>query len=92
MRTNMFNKLFFVVLAVISLMLFSHLADAQCAMCRATVESSVQNGGDKSGLNMGIIYLMSIPYVLFSVIGYFWFKSVKKDDGKAKPIGSYRAG
>ena len=48
------------------------LAEAQCAMCKAVVESSIENssnvfGGNSSigeGLNKGIIILMIVPYVL----------------------------
>ncbi len=39
--------------------------DAQCAMCRAVAESSKDAGSTiANGLNTGILYLMSFPYIL----------------------------
>jgi len=55
-------------------------AIAQCAMCRQSIESNIE-GGDKSigkGLNKGIIYLMSIPYLVLGGIGYMIYKARKK--------------
>ena len=46
-------------------MLFSisfHNSDAQCAMCKAVVESG--NESVAEGLNTGIVYLMIFPYLL----------------------------
>lgn len=40
---------------------------AQCAMCKATTESSGVGGG----LNDGIIYLMFIPYLLLGAFVFF---------------------
>lgn len=55
---------------------------AQCAMCRATVESSSQSGGIGSGLNTGILYLMALPYIIIAFIGYFWYKNSKKQKAR----------
>lgn len=56
---------------------------AQCAMCKTSVESDLQNGGSIGrGLNTGILYLMAIPYVILMVGGYFFFK--KPIDAKIK--------
>ena len=39
--------------------------DSQCAMCRAVAESSKEAGSTiANGLNTGILYLMSFPYIL----------------------------
>lgn len=49
---------------------------AQCAMCRAVLES----GGDNAvaeGINNGIVYLMAIPYLLIGVLLYFVYKKIK---------------
>lgn len=67
--------LFSVFLAVV-LLVIPMDGEAQCAMCRASVESNIKEGnGVGAGLNAGILYLMSIPYIILSVIGYFWYKS-----------------
>jgi hypothetical protein len=51
---------------------------AQCAMCKATIEGNPDAQHIAKGLNMGILYLASIPYILFLVIGYYWYKSSRK--------------
>lgn len=53
---------------------------AQCAMCRASVESNVSDGDTSvgAGLNMGILYLFVAPYLLMMVIGFFWYRSAKR--------------
>jgi xanthine/uracil/vitamin C permease (AzgA family) len=53
----------------------SFSAFSQCAMCKAVVES---DAGMAKGINDGILYLMSIPYILLVVIGYFVYKHYKK--------------
>jgi hypothetical protein len=52
-------------------------AAAQCAMCRQSVESNLSNGGSRIGssLNTGILYLMSLPYLIFVVVGYLWYRT-----------------
>lgn len=53
---------------------------AQCAMCKAVVESDLQAGGTAGkGINEGIIYLMFIPYLLMGTVGYFIYKHYKKN-------------
>lgn len=53
------------------------VVNAQCAMCKATLESNANNDKSKigAGLNTGILYLMTIPYVVFGVLGYLWYKN-----------------
>lgn len=50
---------------------------AQCAMCRAVLES----GEDQSaaeGINDGIMFLMAVPYILVATIGYIVYRSYNK--------------
>lgn len=56
---------------------------AQCAMCRASVENNINNGTPTlgSGLNLGILYLLVMPYLIITSIGYYWYK-VKNKKGK----------
>ena len=52
---------------------------AQCSMCRAVVESS-SGPSLAQGLNNGILYLMSMPYiflVLSCILYYIYYKSKK---------------
>lgn len=48
---------------------------AQCAMCKASVETnvSVDGIGFAAKLNAGILYLFVTPYLLAVVIGYLWY-------------------
>lgn len=56
---------------------------AQCAMCKSSVESDLANGGSiAKGLNIGILYLLAIPYILLMVGAYLFFK--KPIDAKIK--------
>lgn len=58
-------------------------AFAQCAMCKTSVESDLNNGGSiGKELNTGILYLMAIPYILLMLGAYFFFK--KPIDAKIK--------
>lgn len=52
---------------------------AQCAMCRSTLENNFSNGnpGIAAGINTGILYLLSMPYLAVMVLAYFWYKSSK---------------
>ncbi|WP_448518279.1 hypothetical protein [Rhodoflexus sp.] len=70
----------FALLFLLVFMLTTKIAEAQCAMCRATVENNISTGANRigSGLNTGILYLMSIPYVLFLGIAYFWYRHSKE--------------
>ena len=55
--------------------------NAQCSMCKATVESNMKSNGNfvGKGLNHGILYLMSIPYILGAVgFGIYYFNRKKK--------------
>lgn len=48
-------------------------SSAQCAMCRAVLESE-EGQSAAEGINDGIVYLMAIPYILIAGIGYFIYK------------------
>ncbi|MBC3846140.1 hypothetical protein H8K90_07110 [Winogradskyella echinorum] len=57
--------------------------NAQCAMCRAVLES----GEDQSaaeGINDGIIFLMAIPYILVAAIAYFIYLKYSKSKSLKK--------
>lgn len=56
-------------------------ADAQCAMCRTTVESTVSNGRSNiaTGLNTGILYLLTAPYLLVGAVAWLWFRQSKQE-------------
>lgn len=73
------------LLVVGVLMLASQMAEAQCAMCRATLENNLSNGniGIAAGINFGILYLFVAPYLFISLVAYFWYKTSKRNASKS---------
>ncbi len=69
------------IAAAVVLMVLASTVDvaAQCAMCKATVTENVISGkGKGQGLNSGILYLMAFPYIIASLVGFFWYRAYKK--------------
>ena len=60
--------------------LFSTDGIAQCAMCRAALETE-ETGNQAAAVNDGIVYLMAFPYLLLLVGGIIIFRIMK---GKKK--------
>jgi hypothetical protein len=76
----MFRKIIYVFLLIIGTSLFHIRVIAQCSMCRASMENSISRDSEQfsAGLNTGILYLFIMPYLLFGVIAYFWYRASKK--------------
>ena len=56
---------------------------AQCAMCKTSVESDLKTGGSiGTNLNYGILYLMTLPYIILILGAYFFFR--KQINAKVK--------
>lgn len=71
------TSFFFLLLSLF----FSANTNAQCAMCRAVLET--EEGGVKAeAVNDGIIYLMIFPYLLVGILGYaiYRMKTKKKPE------------
>ena len=66
-----FGLWFFLILLMIPIDM-----NAQCAMCRAVLESSGENTLAE-GINDGIVYLMAIPYILVGFLFYFVYRKLK---------------
>ena len=62
--------------ALLILLATTGQAAAQCAMCRAVLESNGDNAVAE-GINNGIVYLMAIPYVLVGVLIFVVYRKVK---------------
>jgi len=71
---------FFLSILALGLLVFACVdANAQCAMCSATVETNNANGGNATGgLNSGIMYLLAAPYLAVAIVGYIWYKKYRK--------------
>jgi len=54
---------------------------AQCPMCRMSAESNLENGGTQGkGLNAGILYMLSLPYIMVAGLGFWWYKNRKTEE------------
>mgnify|MGYP000011409042 CR=1 FL=1 len=76
-------KTFFILVALVLLTQID--AVAQCAMCRTTVESTISNGRSNiaTGLNTGILYLLSAPYLIVGAIAFYGFAKASKSSKPA---------
>ncbi|MDZ7604995.1 MAG: hypothetical protein U5K79_05265 [Cyclobacteriaceae bacterium] len=74
------KRLLTVVVAFVFAAFYSTATFAQCAMCRASVESNISEDGVNfaAKLNTGILYLFVMPYLIALVIGYFWWKKSRE--------------
>ncbi|MGC1515497.1 MAG: hypothetical protein WA810_07955 [Maribacter sp.] len=70
------NRNLFLGLVFTIMMLMPSVADAQCAMCRAVLESE-SSGNTAEGINNGIVYLMAVPYVLVAGLFYFVYRKMR---------------
>ena len=79
-----------VLLTLIILVMNAGQVWAQCAMCRGSVESTMGNGRNNVGigLNTGIMYLFVMPYLIFAVIGYLWYRNSRKARDEQRLIAS----
>ena len=67
---------------VLALLIFAALpVDAQCAMCRAVLESE-EDGSLAAGVNDGIVYLMLFPYLFIGGVGFFIYRMYRKNKVK----------
>lgn len=75
------KKFILIIITVVFLFAIAQDANSQCSMCKATVESNIKSNGDfiGKGLNHGILYLMSVPYLLGAVgFGIYYFNRKKR--------------
>ncbi len=84
----MMNKVYI----FLGLMIFTFSSFAQCAMCRTQVVNNVSAGETNvaSGLNFGIMYLFTAPYLLVGLIAYFWYRSSRINERKISIRDLYR--
>jgi len=71
------NKKQVVILSIVFIVISISSLEAQCAMCRAVLESE-ESGQAAKGINNGIVYLMMFPYLLIGGIGYAVYRMYKK--------------
>lgn len=65
---------------LLSLLAPAATVQAQCPMCKASLESNLKNGGTAGkGINKGIFMMLFMPYVLVGSIGYVWWRNRKRN-------------
>jgi hypothetical protein len=72
-RFSLKSKVVYILLSIF----YSLNTQAQCAMCRASLESE-GNTAKAEAVNDGIVYLMVIPYVLVGVVGIVVYRMYSK--------------
>lgn len=59
-------------------------AQAQCAMCSLNAENTAQDDSSKGkGLNDGILFLLSMPFVIGAGMGLLWYKRFRQTETKS---------
>lgn len=77
-QSHIINTLLILVL-VVSSAFFNEII-GQCPMCKMSAESNMANGGTAGkGLNTGILYLLSLPYIMGIFFVYVWRKNRKAE-------------
>ncbi len=76
MKINRWHIIFFIL--VVFAFAEVDTLKAQCAMCRAVLESEADKSQAR-GINNGIVYLMVIPYILVGGVLFAIWKSRKKE-------------
>ena len=75
------KRIIIILLALITVVSVNITGYAQCAMCRATLETNVSNGSETvlaAQLNFGILYLFASPYLVIAAVGFFWYRNSRK--------------
>ncbi len=67
---------------VLSILIFNiislKLAIGQCAMCKASAETSLESGAsDAAGINAGVLYVLAITFGMLGFMGYLLYKANK---------------
>lgn len=83
MNSEIINMKFKSIILFLIIALIPVFAEAQCAMCRAVLESEGSEAAAK-GINDGIVYLMVFPYILIGGIAFFVYRTLRNKDSKEK--------
>lgn len=69
------------LLSILALLVFSiHSVLAQCAMCKASVETSLEASNQAAGINTGVLYVLVFVFFALSFFGYLFYKGIKSAD------------
>ena len=69
-----------IIFLIILFSVSAYYSNAQCPMCKTSVESAMKdkNNTKGRGLNKGILYLLSMPYLAVGIAGVTWYYYSKK--------------
>ena len=56
-----------------------------CPNCKSATDTG---SWSNRGLNTGILYLMAVPYIAMSLVGYFWWRQSKKNKEEQQRLAS----
>ena len=73
------------LILLLVLLVFPSVSEAQCAMCRAVVESE-SDGKTAEAINNGIVYLMAVPYVLVAGLFFFFYRKKRGEINLSEDI------
>lgn len=69
--------LYIALLFALVMMINTDLA-AQCPMCKTSLEEARKNGSQVgNSLNMGILYLLALPYSIATFFGIVWWRNTR---------------
>ena len=73
------KKVIFILFVLVFTFAVSPNVNAQCSMCTINAEQGVKNGNTQTaGLNTGVLYLLSLPYLMAVIVGVVWYKKYRK--------------
>lgn len=74
----------------LSLTAISVPSHAQCPMCKMSAEQNLKMGGTAGkGLNRGILFMLSMPYVIVGTLGFFWIRNRRKEGEEEVTIDEF---
>ncbi|MGO1520496.1 MAG: hypothetical protein ACTHZ7_04700 [Sphingobacterium sp.] len=72
---------FFAIVVVAMMCSLPLTTTAQCAMCSLNAENSTKEGNTQgNGLNSGILFLLSMPFIIGGGIGVLWYTKFRRPD------------
>jgi hypothetical protein len=79
-----------VMLSVLVIGLFQTPALAQgCSMCRTALENSPEGKEMSTHFNRGILFMLTVPYLLFSAFGIVLYRAHRKKKAARRPDNPY---
>ena len=72
------------LLTILAILVIQIPAQAQCAMCVTALENSPEGKGMAASFNRGIVFLLGVPYVIFSTFGVVVYRAHRKKKAAAR--------